>query len=193
MHTNALSQLNQQLAPFMHGRQIPPLADWQPQFCGDMDLIIKANGEWWHQGSPIQRTSLIDLFSKVLWQENGEFFLKTPVEKIKIQVEDAPFQINRVEQVLHQGRQALQFFTPQDDAILLDEPAQLQFLCKNHAQHREYRPYLHVRFGLLGLVQRSVFYHLIELGELLENQQGTILTLNDYGENLQWLVPNLTE
>lgn len=193
MHTNALSQLNQQLAPFMHGRQIPPLADWQPQHCGEMDLVIKANGEWWHQGSPIQRTSLVELFSKVLWQEDDEFFLKTPVEKIKIQVEDAPFQLNRVEQVEWQGQMRLQFFTPQGDAILLKDSSQLQFLCKNTAVHNEYRPYLHVRFGLMGLVQRSVFYHLIELGELVENPQGTILTLNDYGENLQWLVPNLTD
>ena len=82
-----------------HKRSIPPLDQWHPKHCGKMDLKIKANGEWWHEGQLVKRQALLDLFSKVLWKEDGKFYLKTPVEQIEIEVEDEPLLINQVDQV----------------------------------------------------------------------------------------------
>ena len=73
-----------------HKRSIPPLDQWHPKHCGKMDLKVKANGEWWHEGQLIKRQALLDLFSKVLWKEDAKYYLKTPVEQIEIEVEDEP-------------------------------------------------------------------------------------------------------
>ena len=72
-----------------------------------MDLLVKANGEWWHEGQLIKRQALIDLFSSVLWKEQGRFYLKTPVEQIEIQVEDEPLFINQVDEVEIAGQQII--------------------------------------------------------------------------------------
>ena len=77
----------------------PPVDQWQPEFCGDMDMRIARNGQWFYMGTPIGRQRMVNLFSRVLWMEEGKYFLKTPVEKIGIQVDDAPFHITGVEQV----------------------------------------------------------------------------------------------
>ncbi len=69
-----------------------------------MDLKVKANGEWWHEGQLIKRQALIDLFSTVLWKERGKFFLKTPVEQIEIEVEDEPLFVNQVDQIEIDGK-----------------------------------------------------------------------------------------
>ncbi|MEB3753552.1 DUF1285 domain-containing protein [Acinetobacter sp. MD2(2019)] len=151
-----------------HKRVIPPLQDWHPKHCGKMDLVIKANGEWWHEGQKIQRQSLIELFSRVLWTEQNKFYLKTPVEQIEIEVEDAPLLIDRVDQIQMDGKVYLQFMTPQQDIVVLDEAHPIFF----KEYQGETRPYLHVRFGLNALIQRACFYHLVEYGELFENAQG---------------------
>lgn len=94
-----------------------------------MDLIIKANGEWWHEGQLMKRQSMLDLFSSVLWQEAGKFYLKTPVEQIEIEVEDAPLLVNRVEQVQIDGQAYLQLTTTNQDVVLVDDAHPI--LCKN--------------------------------------------------------------
>jgi len=73
-----------------HKRSIPPLEQFNPKHCGAMDLKVKANGEWWHEGQLIKRQALIDLFSSVLWKEQDKFYLRTPVKQIEIEVEDEP-------------------------------------------------------------------------------------------------------
>ncbi|MEB3767022.1 DUF1285 domain-containing protein [Acinetobacter sp. MD2] len=155
-------------AQLSHKRVIPPLQDWHPKHCGKMDLVIMANGEWWHEGQKIERQSLIDLFSSVLWAEGDKFYLKTPVEKIEIVVEDAPLQINRVDQLEIDGKTYLQLMTPQQDVVIVDEQHSIFF--QNY--QGEQRPYAHVRFGLNALIQRACFYHLIEYGTLFESTQG---------------------
>lgn len=165
-----------------HKKSIPPLAQWHPKQCGTMDLVIKENGEWWHEGQPIRRQALINLFSTVLWKENNKFYLKTPVEKIEIQVEDEPLFVNQVDQILIDGQKYLQFTTTTDDIILVDQ---------DHAIFmREYqgelRPYVQVRFGINALIQRAAFFHLIEMGELYEtDQKETILSLQSGNFSLQ--------
>lgn len=165
-----------------HKRSIPPLEQWQPKHCGKMDLKVKANGEWWHEGQLIKRQALLDLFIKVLWKEQGKFYLKTPVEQIEIEVEDEPLLVNQVDQVEIDGQTYLQVTTTNQDICLVD---------KEHAIFmREYqgelRPYVHIRFGINALIQRNAFFHLIEYGSLLENEQGdTILSLQSGDLHLQ--------
>ena len=181
-------------------RQIPPLEKWQPKLSGTMDVVVKANGEWWHEGSQITRPLLIDLFAKVLWSEvddnnHVEYFLKTPVEKWQIQVEDAPLLVNQVDVITQQfgdtSKPVLQFTTTQGDVVIADEqhPIRLGLPFTHATQHdaglqqkQASQPYLLVRQNgdsvLYALIHRNVFYHLIELGELVEGEEGTSLILH---------------
>lgn len=168
------SNLSTYLNSLNHDRIIPPLEKWNPQHCGDMDLVIKANGEWWHEGQMIRRQKMIDLFSKVLWKENNDYFLKTPVEKIRIQVEDAPLLITQIDQIDVDGQTYLQCTTQNQDIFLVDDEHPI--FMSTYAT--ETRPYVHVRFGLNALIQRQAFYHLVNYGELLEENQQTILKLS---------------
>ena len=162
-----------------HKRSIPPLDQWHPKHCGKMDLKIKANGEWWHEGQLVKRQALLDLFSKVLWKEDGKFYLKTPVEQIEIEVEDEPLLINQVDQVEIEGKRYLQLTTSNQDVVIVDErhPVFMR-VYPNEAGEDELRPYVYVRFGMNALIQRQSFYHLVNYGSLSENAQGeTVLTL----------------
>lgn len=157
-----------------HKRSIPPLEQWHPKHCGAMDLLVKANGEWWHEGQLIKRQALVDLFSSVLWKEQGKFYLKTPVEQIEIQVEDEPLFINQVDRVEIGQQNYIQLITTHQDIVIVD--AEHPIFMREYAG--ELRPYVHVRFGINALIQRAAFLHLVELGELSENVQGeTILSL----------------
>ena len=165
-----------------HKRSIPPLEQWQPKHCGKMDLKVFANGEWWHEGQLIKRQSLLSLFSSVLWKEDGLFYLKTPVEQIEIEVEDEALFVNQVDSTVIDGQKFIQFTTTNQDVILVDEEHPI--FMREFAG--ELRPYVHVRWGMNALIQRSAFFHLIEMGELLENAQGdTILSLQSGDFHLQ--------
>lgn len=157
-----------------HKRSIPPLEQWHPKHCGKMDLKVKANGEWWHEGQLVKRQALLDLFSKVLWKEDGKFYLKTPVEQIEIEVEDEPLLINQADQIELDGKKYLQLTTSNQDVVIVDE--QHPIFMREYAG--ELRPYVHVRFGINALIQRQSFYHLVNYGTLSENSQGeAVLTL----------------
>ena len=165
-----------------HKRSIPPLDQWHPKHCGAMDLKVLANGEWWHDGQLIKRQPLIDLFSTVLWKEDGKFYLKTPVEQIEIQVEDEPLFINQVDTLELENKSYIQFTTTTQDVIVVDDEHPI-FMREYQG---ELRPYVHVRFGINALIQRAAFFHLVEMGELLENEKGeSILVLQSGDLRLQ--------
>ena len=179
-----LSNISQYLknAQSSHKRSIPPLDQWHPKHCGAMDLKVKANGEWWHEGQLIKRQSLIDLFSTVLWKEGGKFYLKTPVEQIEIEVEDEPLFVNSVEQIQLEGLNYIQLSTTTQDVVIVDQEHPI-FIREFDG---ELRPYVHVRFGINALIQRASFFHLVEMGELMENRQGeSILLLKSGNFDLQ--------
>ncbi len=179
-----LSNISQYLknAQSSHKRSIPPLDQWHPKHCGAMDLKVKANGEWWHEGQLIKRQSMIDLFSTVLWKEDGRFYLKTPVEQIEIEVEDEPLFVSRVEQIQLDGLHYIQLSTTSQDVVIVDQEHPI-FMREFDG---ELRPYVHVRFGINALIQRASFFHLVEMGELMENRQGeSILLLKSGNFNLQ--------
>ena len=179
-----LSNISQYLknAQSSHKRSIPPLDQWHPKHCGAMDLKVKANGEWWHEGQLIKRQSLIDLFSTVLWKDDEKFYLKTPVEQIEIEVEDEPLFVNSVEQIQLEGLNYIQLSTTTQDVVIVDQEHPI-FMREFDG---ELRPYVHVRFGINALIQRASFFHLVEMGELMENRQGeSILLLKSGNFNLQ--------
>ena len=157
-----------------HKRSIPPLDQWQPKSCGSMDLKVLSNGQWWHEGQLIKRQALIDLFASVLCKEEGKFYLKTPVEKIEIEVEDEPLFIQRAEVVHIDQKNYIQLMSTNQDVIILDQEHPI-FMREYQG---ELRPYVYMRFGVNALIGRAAFFHLIEMGELTENASGeTILTL----------------
>ena len=204
---DALSQYFKSAPSIREGRAIPPLENWHPEQVTDMDLTIKANGGWWHEGGHMTRQSLVNLFATILWKEenNGavEYFLKTPVQKLRIHVEDAPLLINDVGIVEEQGESWLEFTTTTGDVVRLDDehPISLRAYTmkdsddnshfdksKNREDNEstesstQIRPYMMVRNGLEALIGRNAFYHLTEIGELTEREGETILTLQS-GDN----------
>ena len=204
---DALSQYFKSAPSIREGRAIPPLENWHPEQVTDMDLTIKANGEWWHEGGHMTRQSLVNLFATILWKEenNGavEYFLKTPVQKLRIHVEDAPLLINDVGIVEEQGKNWLEFTTSTGDVVRLDDehPISLRAYTMKDSDDNSYsdksidkedigsidsttqiRPYMMVRNGLEALIGRNAFYHLTEIGELSERNGETILTLQS-GDN----------
>ncbi len=143
---------------------LPPIHKWHPPYCGEIDMQIKANGEWFYQGTPIQRHALVKLFSTILRkEEDGHFYLLTPVEKVRIQVDDAPLLAINVEKIEEQGVPFLRFRTLTEDVVILDEN---HSLCVNENIGGEPRPYIRVRDQLDALLTRSVFYQLVDWAEV---------------------------
>ncbi|RBO83812.1 DUF1285 domain-containing protein [Marinomonas aquiplantarum] len=137
---------------------LPPVHQWQPDFCGDMDMLIKANGDWIHEGGKIHRPAMVKMFSRILWQEAGEHFLVTPVEKVRIQVEDAPFLVTQWRRIETTAGWAYEFTTATEDVLVLGENTDLWLADFQGEQ----RPYLSMRYGMKALIGRSVFYQLTE-------------------------------
>ncbi len=154
-------------------RSIPPVDQWNPKFCGTMNLTVKSNGEWWHEGSKINRDAMIKLFASVLWREEGEFYLKTPVEKLRIEVEDAPLLVTHIEKVSIDGKNYLTCITQTDDIVVID--AQHPVFLREY--QGELRPYITVRWDLDALIHRNAFYHLLDEGEFIEHDETTVVKL----------------
>ena len=201
---DSLSQYLKSTVGKREGRAIPPLDKWHPKDVADMDLVIKANGEWWHEGGQMTRESLVSLFATILWKEdnNGiiEYFLKTPVQKIRIQVEDAPLLINDVGIVNEGNSRWLEFTTTTGDVVRLDDehtitlkaynPTDNDTIDQQAAMDMQVRPYMPVRNGLDALIGRNTFYHLTEIGELTEQNGETILTLQSGGKSYELSMPD---
>ena len=148
-------------------RGLPPVEKWNPPFCGDLDMEIRADGTWFYMGTPIGRAPLVRLFSTVLRRdEDGKTYLVTPVEKVGIRVVDAPFLAVEMNVTEREGRQVLTFRTNVGDVVEAGEEHPLRFVV--HGENRELKPYLLVRGRLEALVSRAVMYDLVELGEAVE-------------------------
>ena len=201
---DSLSQYIKSVAGTREGRAIPPLENWHPEQIADMDVVIKANGEWWHEGGHMTRESLVSLFATILWKEEKdgvtEYFLKTPVQKLRIQVEDAPLLIKDVGIVNEGDKRWLEFTTTTGDVVRLDDehPITLRVYDANNknetkqllADEAQIRPYMPVRNGLIALIGRNVFYHLTEIGELTEQGGETILTLQSGSKSYSLSMPS---
>ena len=144
------------------GTGLPPVERWHPEFCGEMDLVIKRDGSWWHEGVRIARDRLIRLFATILRKDDdGVHYLVTPVEKIAIKVEVAPFLAVRVDAVGEGRDQSLVFHTNMDE--LVEAGAHHAISVSLDPETGEPTPLVLVRGRLQALMTRPVFYELADL------------------------------
>eukprot|EP00913_Durusdinium_trenchii_P008188 g7685.t1 len=149
------------------GRALPPVDKWNPPFCGDLDMEIRADGTWFYLGTPIGRAPLVRLFSTVLRKDgDGKTYLVTPVEKVGIRVEDAPFLAVEMQVFMREGVPVISFRTNVGDVVEADRDHPLRF--QMVGDERQLKPYVLVRGRLEALLSRPVMYELVEQGEVVE-------------------------
>lgn len=158
------------------GRGLPPVHLWNPAHSGEIDIVIEANGQWRHEGAIISREALVRLFSTVLRKDPDGYWLVTPVEKMKITVVDAPF----VAVAAEERDGVLSFTTNVGDEVEAgpDNPIRVEV----DAESGEPRPYLHVRRGLEALINRPVFYQLVEMAEERPGPDGAVYGVTSHGQ-----------
>jgi len=144
------------------GKGLPPVHLWNPPFCGDLDMRIASDGTWFYMGTPIGRPALVRLFSTIPKREDGKHFLVTPVEKVGIRVDDAPFLAVEMLKEDDAGGRLLRFRTNVDDWVACDAAHRLRF---EAAADGGLTPYLHVRADLWAKVTRPLYYDLVDIGE----------------------------
>jgi len=143
-------------------RSLPPVHLWNPPFCGDLDMRIASDGTWFYMGTPIGRPALVRLFSTILKREDGKHFLVTPVEKVGIRVDDAPFLAVEMSKEADGRGRLLKFRTNVDDWVDCEAGHRLRF---EAASDGGLTPYLHVRSDLWAKVTRALYYDLVDMGE----------------------------
>lgn len=167
----SLDKISEQLSGIES--KVPPVELWDPAYCGEMDLVIKSDGSWWYMGTGFKRMRLVKLFASVLKKEDNEYFLVTPVEKIKITVEDVPFVLTEWQQDETTG--SLLVGTNLGDEFIMGD--------KHPVTLRDDGTLLvTVRRNLQAVVHRNVFYQWIELANEQTSLQGTelIVSSGDY-------------
>lgn len=140
-------------------RDLPPIEKWQPERTAEIDIEIHADGSWWHEGSEIVRKELCKLFASILrLEEDQQYYLVTPVEKLRIRVDDAPLTV--IESTQFDDEQSVSHIairTNMDDSLQLGE--------QHPVELREGIPYVYVRRGLWAKLGRNVYYQWVEWGE----------------------------
>jgi len=147
--------------PKSETKGLPPVHLWNPDFCGDIDMRIARDGTWYYLGTPIGRKPMVKLFSTIIRRDGDDYFLITPVEKVGIKVDDAPFVAVSM-QVEGEGEgQLLRFTTNVEEETVAgaEHPMRVEL----DERTEEPAPYVHVRANLEALIHRNVFYQLVEL------------------------------
>lgn len=139
----------------------PPLHLWNPPFCGDIDMRIARDGTWFYLGTPIGRPGLVKLFSSIIKREGDAYFLITPVEKVGITVDDAPFLAIDVEKEGSGHNQRVTFTTQVGDTAVAGPAHPLRVI--RDATTGEPSPYILIRTNLEALIDRKSFYRLIDM------------------------------
>nr|WP_244642151.1 DUF1285 domain-containing protein [Chelatococcus reniformis] len=139
-----------------------PVERWNPEFCGDIDMRIAADGTWFYMGTPIGRPALVKLFASILRKDPERYVLVTPVERVGIAVDDVPFLA--VEMAVSDAGQdrTLHFRTNVDDVVAVGPEHPLRF---ERGEGDALKPYVHVRGDLWARLTRPLLYDLVELGE----------------------------
>jgi hypothetical protein len=149
----------QQIAELVQAKKLPPVAQWNPSHCGHSAMRIARDGSWFHEGSPISRPAMVRLFSTILRREaDGSYVLVTPVEKLTIEVEDAPFVALEVKSEGEGAERRLAFRLNTGDLVVAGPDHPLRLEEKADGPH----PYLLVREGIEALIARTVYYELAE-------------------------------
>ncbi len=157
----SLSQLEQWLGAHAQS-DLPPVESWHPEHCGDINIVVRRDGSWWHDGHVIQRQSLIRLFSRILRLDGDDYVLVTPGEKMRIQVEDTPF--FAVLGDVHNGYLTVMTSTGDEVIVGPEHPITLKKL------DDELLPVVEIRRGLTARVCRNLYYQWVELAQ--ENEHG---------------------
>lgn len=144
------------------GRGLPPVHLWNPAHCGEIDIVIRADGVWMHEGSPIGRPEMVRLFSTILRQDPDGLHLVTPVEKLRIRAEDLPFRAVAV----RRDADDLIFTTDVGD----EARAGADHMIVVETENGEPRPRIHVRGDLWARIARPVFYELVEMADIFDDR-----------------------
>jgi uncharacterized protein len=144
------------------GKGLPPVHLWNPPFCGDLDMRIARDGTWFYLGTPIGRFALVKLFSSILRKDGDKYFLVTPVEKVGITVDDAPFVATDFTAEGESEAQVLTFATHVGDTAVAgpEHPIRVE----RDAETGEPSPYILIRANLEALIDRKSFYRLVDRG-----------------------------
>ncbi|WP_134496294.1 DUF1285 domain-containing protein [Microvirga pakistanensis] len=159
---SALARLTQALGSDPKRKGPPPVERWNPPYCGEIDMRIAADGSWHYMGSPINRPALVKLFSTVLRKDPERYVLVTPVERVGIAVEDAPFLAVEMAVEGEGDSRQIAFRTNVDDLVQAGPDNPLRF---EEGEHGGVKPYVKVRGDLWALVTRSLTLDLIALAE----------------------------
>lgn len=151
------------------GRSLPPVERWNPAYCGDIDMRIARDGRWFYMGTPIERPALVKLFSTILRKDEDRHVLVTPVERVGITVEDAPFLAVEMANTVEDGQERLVFRTNLDDLVVVDEAHPLTFAFDSTGG---LKPYVLVRGQLWARLTRALALDLAE--RLVERADGVI-------------------
>ncbi len=138
----------------------PPVHLWNPPFCGDLDMRIARDGTWFYLGTPIGRHELVKLFASIIRKDGADYFLVTPVEKVGIKVDDAPF----VAVDFNRDGDALVFVTNVGDEVRAGPDHPIRVV--RDPQTGEPSPYVLIRRNLEALIDRKSFYRLVDIGEV---------------------------
>ena len=179
-----MSELEQILDSIKSGETTQALRrQWDPAQQGAIDIRIAADGSWHHEGRRFQRESMVKLFAGILRREQEDYYLVTPVEKLRIEVEDAPFIAVLVEQIDADGDVAIVFTTNIDERIVVDQAHGLRIDIDEHT--KEPRPYVHLRDGLEALISRSAFYELLNLAYETQHDGASYLAITSMGQEFE--------
>jgi len=152
------------------GKGLPPVHQWNPPYRGDLDIRIARDGTWYHEGGAINRFGLVKLFAGILRREGDRYYLVTPVEKVGITVDDAPFVAVDVDIEGCGTQQDLIFETNIGDKVVAgpENPIRME----RDPDTQEPSPYVMIRDGLEALIDRKSFYRLAEIGEVSDGWFG---------------------
>ena len=160
------------IAEQIAGESTPPVHLWQPEHVGEIDIVIDETGTWFHEGGQIRRPELVRLFASILWFEQGAYFLVTPVEKLKITVEDVPFIIQTAEYV-------------EQSWVVTTNTLQRLIVSEQHpVELRPFQgqpiPYVNVRYDLWARISRGVYYQWVEQALEQGDSDAPALSSGDY-------------
>ena len=159
------------LGKFEREQKMPPVESWNPKVEGEIDIVIDAQGRWFHEGGHFDRQDLARMFASILRKDGESYFLVTPGEKLKITVKDVPFSIVLMKNEIIDGQQQLSFITSLGDEVVANEKNKIEFRA---SENGDQIPYIEIRNNLWGKLNQSTYYELIELAE--ERLEGFFLS-----------------
>ena len=184
MATGVMSELEQILSAIESHESIrADRRHWNPRQQGEIDIRIAADGNWFHEGRRFQRDAMVKLFAGILRREDSDYYLVTPVEKLRIQVDDAPFVANRVDRVDDNGQTAIVFTINTGERIVVDTAHAIRV--DIDVETHEPRPYVHFRDGLEALISRSAFFDLLNLAHEFTRDGGRYLAVTSMGQEFE--------